>query len=512
MIIPTIFKIEAGTLLCTSMNLNKVLFRNESFFIDCSELVDESKVNVQLNECSFNNITVNDQKSLILFSAKEKSFYKSSTHNHFIESTSLFTTTSYSSNISSIHQVLSSSHSNLNTSSHDEKSSIPLHVPLKFVNTNVSFNSRISAKGFFLAANRCSNVEISGCSFLYVNVSSSTDNSQKDDSNGICFWSSSFLSYVDSLAYVRNTTFRTKLEGAINSENSYLFNDPGSLKGNSIELETFPSVAHNIKCKSVAAQENDDKGSIELIKDAGSSTNLESKVRSIKSDLRTQNEQREEEINEEFPDSFWIENDTCSLVGFPSDMMSSLFTPRPVNVSSAKSGEKYEVTLKGKYLLNCNLLMALLANQTNAGKFTDKLAEIAVANKLNSGNENAVSAIFPLDAVERGDGSDVYVVLKFSTEKAFNKDLTTIPMRVSEGNNSGVVDDTMMIVIIAVSAVVVGVGFTVALFFVRRRWRKKMLLTEYEEKKSLLTSINADFQRGMRRKEENTAFSSNISD
>ncbi|KAH7824626.1 uncharacterized protein MONOS_3325 [Monocercomonoides exilis] len=512
MIIPTIFKIEAGTLLCTLMNLNKVQFRSESFFIDCFELVDESKVNVQLNECSLNNITVNDQKSLILFSTKEKSFFKISAHNRFTESTSLFTTTSFSSNISSHNQALSSSHSNLNTSSHDEKSSIPLHVPLKFVNTSVSFNSHVSGKGFFLATNRCSYVEIAGCSFLYVNVSSSTDNMQKDDANDICFWSSSFLSFVDSLAYVRNTTFRTKLEGAIYSENSYLSIDVGSMKGNSIELEAFPSVAHNIKCKIGEAQENDDKGTIELLKGAGSSTNLEYKVRSIKSGLRTQNEQREEEINEEFPDNFWIENDNCSLVGFPSDMMSSLFTPHPVNVSSAKSGERYEVTLKGKYLLNCNLLMVLLANQTNAGKFTDELVEIAVADKLNSGNENAVSAIFPLDAMERADGSDVYVVLKFSTESAFNKDLTTVPLRVSEGNNSGVVDDTMMIIIIAVSAVVVGVGFAVALLFVRRRWRKKMLLTEYEEKKSLLSSINSDFQGWMRIKEENTAISSNIYD
>ncbi|KAH7827423.1 uncharacterized protein MONOS_6510 [Monocercomonoides exilis] len=503
MIIPTIFKIEAGTLLCTLMNLNKVLFKSESFFIDCSELVDESKVNVQLNECSLNNLTVNDQNSMILFSAKEKSSYESSAHNHFIESTSLFTTTSYSSNISSIHQALSSSHSNLNNSSHDEKSSIPLHVPLKFVNTNVSFNSHISGKGFFLAANRCSYVEIAGCSFLYVNVSSSTDNMQKDDSNDICFWSSSFLSFVDSLAYVRNTTFRTKLEGAIYSENSYLSIDVGSMKGNSVELTEFPSVAHNIICKNDDSEEG--KGVIELVNDTGSSIYSKPTAKNGKSRIF-------KESNEELSENFWIENNNCSLVGFPSNMMSSLFTPQPVNVSSAKSGERYEVTLKGKYLLNCNLLMVLLANQTNAGKFTDELVEIAVADKLNSGNENAVSAIFPLDAMERADGSDVYVVLKFSTERAFNKDLTTVPLRVNEGNNSGVVDDTMMIIIIAVSSAVVGVGFAVALFFVRRRWRKKMLLTEYEEKRSLLTSINADIQGWMRRKEENTAISSNISD
>ncbi|KAH7828563.1 uncharacterized protein MONOS_4954 [Monocercomonoides exilis] len=193
-------------------------------------------------------------------------------------------------------------------------------------------------------------------------------------------------------------------------------------------------------------------------------------------------------------------------------MMSSLFTPQPVNVSKVKSREGYEVTLTGKCLLNCNLLMVLLANQTNAGKFTDEFAEIAVADKLNCSNENAVCAIFPFDAMERADGSDVYVVLKFSTKNAFNKDLTTVPLCVSEGNNSGVVEDTMIIIIIAVSTVVVGVGFAVALFFMRRRWRKNMLLTECEERKSLLTSINSDFQRGMRRKEENANISGYVSD
>ncbi|KAH7828764.1 uncharacterized protein MONOS_11284 [Monocercomonoides exilis] len=367
--------------------------------------------------------------------SKEKSSYESSTHNHFTESTSLFSTTSYSSNISSIRQTSSSSYINLNTSSHDEKSSIPLHVPLK-----------------------------------------------------------------------------TKLEGDIYTENSYLSIDPGSFKGNSVEFEAFPRVAHNIICKSDTAQENDDKGAIELIRGAGSSINFESKIESEKSRIDAQSSRREEKITEELPDSFWIENNNCSLVGFTSDMMSSLFTPQPVSISSAKSGEGYEVTLTGECLLNYNLLMVLLANQTNAGKFTDELAEIAVTNKLNCSNENAVCAIFPLDAMERADGSDEYVVPKFSTKNAFNKDLTTIPLRVSEGNNSGVVDDMTMIIMIAVSAAVVGVGFAVALFFVRRWWKKKMLLTEYEERKSLLSSVNSDFQRGMRRKEENTNISSYVSD
>eukprot|EP00770_Monocercomonoides_exilis_P014082 MONOS_14029.1-p1 / transcript=MONOS_14029.1 / gene=MONOS_14029 / organism=Monocercomonoides_exilis_PA203 / gene_product=unspecified product / transcript_product=unspecified product / location=Mono_scaffold00924:13247-19108(+) / protein_length=1954 / sequence_SO=supercontig / SO=protein_coding / is_pseudo=false len=495
MIIPTIFKIEAGTLLCTLMKLNKVLFRSESFFIDCSELVDESKVNVQLNKCSLNNITVNDQKSLILFSATEKSSYESSADKYYSKPTSLLTSDPFSSNLSSLDRAISYSL----FYSHFSQS-----ISIQLIDTNISLGSKEPESGFFLSMNGFGNVLIQNCCFLFEKALSLVDNVQKNEANTICTWTSSFVSFIGCSVFVRNTTFRTKQVGAINSENSYLSIDPESLKGNSVELNEFPSVAHNIICKNDDSKE-ERKGIIELVSSARSSFNSKHAAKNGKSRIF-------DESNEELPENFWIESNNCSLVGFPDELMASLFTPLPSNVSKAKSGEGYEVTLTGKYLLNCNLLMVLLANQTNAGKFTDELEEIAATDKLSCGNENAVSAIFPLDAVERGDGSDVYVVLKFSTERAFNKDLTTFPLRVSEGNYSSAIDDTMMIIIIAVSAVVVGVGFAVALYFMRKRWRKKMLLTEYEEKKSLLTSINADFQGWMRRKEENTAISSNISD
>ncbi|KAH7832427.1 uncharacterized protein MONOS_4608 [Monocercomonoides exilis] len=512
--IPTVFKIESGTLSCYFVCLNEVLFYGSTCFIDCSQLEDERKVNVRLKECSVNNITVNDRKSLIVFSVKEKKACESSAHQHFTESTSLSTSTSsfISSSISSLPQTSSSSHSNLNTSSHNEKSSIPLRVPLQFIDTNVSLTSHIPRKGFFLDASGCSCAEITGCSFLYVNAHSSTDYMQKDNSNDICFWSSSFLSFVDSFAYVRNASFRTKLEGAIYSENSYLSIDPESLKGNSVELEAFPSVAHNIICKSDTSQENDDKGTIELVKGTGSSINFESKIESKKSSIDAQSSRREEKINEELPDNFWIENDNCLLVGFPSDMMSSMLTPRTENASLTKIGEVYEVTLTGKCLVHCFFSMVILVYRTINGNSTSELLESKLTTNLDCSFENTITGYFPKDIFERSDGAAVYAALTFSDLRSLNKNMTTVPLLICEGKETEEFNERTMITIVVTCTVSAAIAFAVILLLVRRHWKKKVLVDEFKEKQSLLSSINSSIPGKMEKGKDGSVYSSNAYD
>ncbi|KAH7832270.1 uncharacterized protein MONOS_12155 [Monocercomonoides exilis] len=511
---PTVFKIESGSLSCYFVRLDEVLFNGSTCFIDCSQLEDERKANVRLKNCSLTNIKQNDKKSLVLYSLKEKRAYESSAHQHFTESTSLLVTTSssISSNISSLPQTSSSSHSNLNTSPHDEKSSIPLRVPLQFIGTNVSLTSRMLINGFFLTASGCSCAEITGCSFLYVSASSSADNMQKDNYMVICFWSTSFLNFVDCSVYVRNTKFRTKLEGAIYSENSYLSIDPESLKGNSVELEAFPSVAHNIICKSDTSQENDDKGTIELVKGTGSSTIFESKVRSMKPGIRTQNGLREEKINEELPDNFWIANTNCTLVGFPSDMMSSMLTPRTENASLTKIGEVYEVTLTGKCLVHCFFSMVILVYRTINGNSTSELLESKLTTNLDCSFENTITGYFPKDIFERSDGAAVYAALTFSDLRSLNKNMTTVPLLICEGKETEEFNERTMIIIIVTSSVFAAIAFAVILLLVRRLWKKKVLVDEFKEKQSLLSSINSSIPGKMERGKDGSVYSSYVYD
>ncbi|KAH7829636.1 uncharacterized protein MONOS_49 [Monocercomonoides exilis] len=510
--IPTVFKIVSGTLSCDAMCLTEVLFYGNAFFIDCLGIEDESKVNVQLKNCTLKNITVYDHKSLIVFSVKQKSSGVNNESQYISESSS-FSSSASSSNLNQIPRTnFSSSSLSPNISQRAAHSSIPLRVPLQFISSNISLNSHNPENGLFLAASGCSCVEIEDCSFLFVEAQTLTKNALKEHADNICVWNTSFLCFVSCSAYVRNTRFRTKLVGAVYTEDSYLSIDVQSLKGNSVGLTDFPSVAHNVVCKSEESKKEEGKGVIELVNNAGSSTNSEFSSKSGKNRRLNINNRINEESNEEFPNNFWIENKNCSLIGFPGDLMSSLFTPLPENVSKAKNGEEVEVTMTGKCLLNCYLIMRIMTNYSSGGKVSTELMEMAMTDGLHSSSEYAISANFPKVFGEQLSWADVYVTLKFSNEHALKAGAMTFPLCLTERKEPDKIDETTTIIIIVVAAVVVGVGFIVILLFVRRRWKKKMLLAENEERQDLLGSINADLS-GMKSKgKENTMRSSNTYD
>ncbi|KAH7816476.1 uncharacterized protein MONOS_9788 [Monocercomonoides exilis] len=504
---PTFLKIETGTLLCVLLSLSKVLFYRGSFFIDCSGIDEKSKVRVELKDCCFKEIKVSDQKSLIVFSIKEQNFIENNENQHTFEHSSS------SSSLSSIPSDIPSFQHNISLSSLPSRistcirnSSIPVNISLQLIRTNISLSSRSAGKGFFLAASGCSAVHIQDCCFFYVDLASSANDKQKNTENAICMWDSSFVSFVNSSVDMQNTTFRTKLVGAIDSKNSYLSIDVASMKGNSIELDGFPSVAHNIICRSDETKK-EGKGVIELVNDAGSSIYSKHSAKSEKRRIF-------EETYEELPDNFWIENNNCSLTGFPNDLMSCLFTPLPENVSKMIVGEGCEVQLTGKYLFNCYLMMRILANKTSGGKVLTELTEIAVTENLSSSSENAISAFFSRDVVERSNGAEVFAVLKFFDDRSLMKEQETYPLRVSDGKDLGRADNASTVMIIVVSTVIptVGIGFIILLLFVRKKWKEKRRIAEYNENENLLNSINSDFSEITANKRENPRYLNFVND
>ncbi|KAH7829421.1 uncharacterized protein MONOS_727 [Monocercomonoides exilis] len=488
---PTVFKIQTGTLLCSLMSIDKVLFGSYSFFIDCSELDDESKVNVRLNLCILSNITVPERNSLIAFSIKGQNISANNENQHIFESSS-FSLSKSSSNLNQIPQANSSSSLSPNTSQSAADSSTPLHIPLQFISTNISLSSQMPGNSLFLTANGRSCVEIRGCNFLFMNAPSSAEEAQERTEYAVCQWNCSFISFCDCTAYVRNTTFRTRLAGAIYAENSYLLIDVASLKENSAGLTEFPSVAHNIICHRKGSKK-EGKGVIELVSSDGSSANSEFDVQRGENRQLNHYGQHEVKSDEEMPDNFWIESNDCSLLGFPGAVISSLFTPLPENVSKVRNGEGFVVTITGKYLLNCYLAMVLLINQTNGGKATKELIEISSSTELTSNHEKAISAYFPKDAVEQRSGANVYVALKFSDEHALKADAMTIPLCLTEGKEPEKIDLIATIVSVVATAAIVCVGIAILLILLRRKRKKKMTSAERREKQSLLSSINSEF-------------------
>ncbi|KAH7830926.1 uncharacterized protein MONOS_8499 [Monocercomonoides exilis] len=382
----------------------------------------------------------------------------------------------------------------------------------KFIGTNVSISSYMPGNGFFLAASNCGSVQIQNCSFAFVDTFSSTGEVQENTENDVCTWNSSFISFVDSYAFLSNTTFRTKQEGAIYTENSYLVIDAASLKGNSVGIGSFLSVAHNVRCRIDESKIVERIGVIQLLQDKNQ-TGSEDYTEGKKVNQWNRNSEDEEKEIQSIK-NFWIEKNNCALYDFPLDLMSSMFTPQPKDVTTNTKGKYCEVTLTGKCLVNCGLLMKLLANKTNAGKVTNELIEIAESRELSCSHENAVSAIFPLDVVERTDESNVYVVLKFLDEVTLNHKMTTVPLCVIEGKELSGTNRTIMIIVITVSTVIVmiGVCFTVAMIFLRKRLKRKLLLTEYGEKKPLLSSINSDASDSREKGKANQFLSGSIFD
>ncbi|KAH7830048.1 uncharacterized protein MONOS_2227 [Monocercomonoides exilis] len=393
----------------------------------------EDTVRAAFNFCTFKDITLSETGKLISY------LNETHTNKNSLDEVQSSTKSLPSLESHSLHLTELPFH---NKSSADENLSC-----LNFTSANVSLISNKPTTTKFISLLRCPSASINNCLISFSEESHSnialcskalTHLSEGED-NSMCSWENSLLEFVESNVSIINTNFSTKEMGAITLANGKLELDSVSLSGNFAGITSFPNIAHNIICL------ND--GSITL-------TNVGP----------------ETESNETFK-NYWIMKNQCNLVGFPENLPSYLFVPIPEGVTRTKKENAVDVSLTGKYLINCNLQMAILIGNSSTVTNPLDMSVKETATITDNPHEGIITAEFSSDSIF-GIDDNMYVFASLTIENTENpnKSYFTPPILIPRTKPRKPLSPLALSLIIGFSAVIA--SLILILFFIILRYKK----------------------------------------
>ncbi|KAH7826889.1 uncharacterized protein MONOS_11808fu15652 [Monocercomonoides exilis] len=187
-------------------------------------------------------------------------------------------------------------------------------------NCSYSNASSKSEAGSMMTFVECSNVTL--CWNVLRGDLIHSGKSENGGEAGICQWTTSAVSFVNSNATMKETTIKNFPKGGVTATGGHLLIEKCEFMRNDPGIEKYPSARRNIACGG--------SGNVNVVSLKGGD-------------------------GQEKNGSLWLLNEGCTLSGMAQERKSPLFVPILENVKMEDKGTELKVIFKGQLLLPCNL-------------------------------------------------------------------------------------------------------------------------------------------------------------